>query len=121
MPIPQKQAEVAAQWWAAQLRTAPKRAAWLKLEPLDEQRIQLFQEALTISLTTEAITRQSHHLDHMPATIGVDYNPDLILRLAAKAADIDNLDYRLPLKTVMSIHEDHVEVAKGYGAPWVTI
>lgn len=129
--IPYLQAKRAAEWWADQLRiTPPKRDAgdakmnWaMKRNPkvLGDECVLAFKEALALSLITEAITSQMRYLDHMPASIAVDYDPDLILKLAAKAAEIDDIEDRLPIKTVMKIFQDHIKVSKGYGAPWVTI
>lgn len=130
MMIPYLQAKKAAEWWADQLRNPPLRDAgdakmnWaMKRNPkvLDDERVSAFGEALTVCLTVEAITSQMRYLDHMPASIAVDYDPDLILKLAAKAAEIDDIEDRLPIKTVMTIYEDYIEVSKGYGAQWVTI
>ena len=46
----------------------------------------------------------------------VDYHPDVALRTAAERA---GLDMEFPWKTSMTLSEDHLSVAYGYGSPYL--
>lgn len=131
--IPQHIAIKAGAWWAGQLHKLPDNDAGSSLlnfalntsrnniKPLSEQQIADYQNTLVMALESVEFTSKISHLAELPVTIAVDYKPDLILRVIAKAVGIDNIEKRLSVKTIMRIYEDHIEVKRGYGAPWETI
>lgn len=120
----------AVKWWADCLRSPRPHnngdamqsmlstAVTRSKSPLSEEQIAGFEKSL------EATIRRSCQECWDPAepsrgsyfrTIGVDYGPDLCLVTAANVGGFD-IDYRLPIKTVMWINPGEVKVAEGYGA-----
>lgn len=111
-------ADLAAGWWADQLRQKPAfdngvplhgamfgMVADLK-EPLEDKAIDAFRRFLSERICV-----------HEPWSIDVDYEPDRTLQHAAEAAGID-LSYRLPVKTYMMEEKGVLKVSQGYRAPY---
>jgi len=69
-------------------------------------------EAALVSILTE--------IDRPMVTLDVDYHPDYTLNQAAERAGVD-VDWLLPLKSVMWISGDEIRVAQGYGSPIVVL
>lgn len=117
----QKEIEVAVNWWAEilmnkgsnhdngnifQSNFANRVAS--RHNPLTEEQIESFKIALTKRL--EEMSKFDSHI-----IIGVDYGPDLILRESTKEAGFE-FGLRFPIKTVMWIKQNSVEVSRGYRA-----
>lgn len=116
----EKEIEVAAKWWADQLRTKPKhdngdatQTAMLALAteyqtPVTDIQIDNFQRSLELRLIERCGDSGSH--------LGVDYGPDTILANASMDAGIETA-YRFPVKTNMWVQPGCVKVSCGYRAP----
>lgn len=94
------------------------------LPKLDEHKIEIFRAELT-KLLVERISKY-WDLDNPDygsyfRVIYNDYGPDRSLREAAKAAGIDRMDSRFPIKTSMRIDPGKVSVSRGYRSPYVIL
>lgn len=123
--------KIAADWWADQLRTPPVHDVGdanlndkfntyhVKPELLPEEAIEAFSHNIR-TLLKFYFENPEHEVSKMAfgfddyVCLEVDYHPKLILR----ACMPDQLEGRLPLKTIMKVYKNRVEVKKGYGAPY---
>jgi hypothetical protein len=143
---PKTAARAAAEWWATQIGSpvfrivgdrpgerdlgatffeafAGDRAA---RNPVTEEAAKRFADLLETAIAddlaadSERLAARARDRPDDPTyaphvSIGVDYGPDRILADAADAAGVD--DSRFPIKTNMSVYEDHVVGKVGYGSP----
>mgnify|MGYP001559346407 CR=1 FL=1 len=118
----QETSAAAAKWWADKLRgpvihdngERMQSAMMTALQPdvpVPDEKIDEFDYFLGTALS---------ETDYNHITVGVDYGPDRILSEAAEKAGI-NLEFRLPIKTMMWITPEKVSVSEGYRAPEVQI
>lgn len=129
----EKEIQVAAKWWADQLRTKARQDngdfmhnAMMAIltrqqQPIEKQKGDLFEAKLIELLTKERNERQSatnvnEYYRNGMSCLSVDYGADLTLRKAAEEAGVD-IDMRLPVKTNMWIEQGKVSVSCGYRAP----
>ena len=130
---PYPEVTIAAKWWADQLRKnvvhndagdgdLNMALAWgyARLrKPFTSEQIDAFEQALVLGIQEncdkEGWDESNPIWGGYMRAIGVDYHPDMILDAAGQSAGID-VDWQLPVKTVMWINPGSVTVRNGYGA-----
>lgn len=112
-------AKAAAKWWADKLRQSPEhdngdavanaiaKAYFSSPDPLPEERISAFQDALENLIIADR-----------PEWVDADYHPDEILESAALQAGI-KLGNRLPIKSITYIETGRAR--QGYGGKVVDL
>jgi hypothetical protein len=132
---------VAAKWWADQLRKSeppPRNAGWpsnsrddilmigalastAKTPEFSEGQIDAFETALRERIATQFETRKESRPDDPCVVLIVDYDPCDLLDEAGGQVGIATLKPYLPIKTRMIIREHEVTLKEGYRADVVTI
>ncbi len=126
--LDEKNARLAAKWWADRLRQGAKldhgpksmtdmfaigMGATLQKNAAKgrtEEQVQKFEDALCEELKTHKILGSQY-------IVGVDYHPQPIFERAAEKAGIKFSGGCLPWKTHMYLIDGEIQVSYGYGAP----
>ena len=123
-----EQIEIAAKWWADQLRAGTKQdngdfmqsaLATVLTHPEDPQKVNLFEQALKDLLPEHLSKCWDTNLPGLGSylrCLACDYHPEEALAEAAKIAGIPATCPPFPMKTVMWVNPDSVKVKHGYRA-----
>ena len=122
----------AAMWWTDKLRKRQphdngdnsRESAFANLfadllaTPATEAQLNVFERALTVGIEEE-YKKYLEDRTFPSIHIGCDYSPDNVLTVAAYKAGISI--HNFPYKTHMLISKNEVQVADGYGTPYMPI